>query len=186
MASHAILDISDAFISMAGSGTRLVVAGVAGIAHQDGWVAGFAPAGASMVHRESMRAIELSRRPAICVMAGDAIRAKQAFMICRLCVTTHACCRRALEHIVHMALGALEALVSAGQGKSRFGVVESRIRPAIRCVAGAAVLAKLPIVVVILGVTGVTTSWCAFKDAIDVTSGAGNCLVAPYQRESRF
>ena len=85
-----------------------------------------------------------------------------------------------------MALGALEALVSAGQGKSRFGVVESRIRPAIRCVTGAAVLAKLPIVVVVLGMTGVTTGWCAFKDAIDVTSGAGNRLVAANKGESGF
>ena len=85
-----------------------------------------------------------------------------------------------------MALCTLERLVSTGQWESRFRVVESCICPAIWRVTGAAVLAELSIVMVVLGVTGITTCWCAFEGAIDVTLCAGNRLMAPNQRESGF
>jgi len=74
------------------------------------------------------------------------------------------------EYCIPMAAVAGQVGMSAGERE--FAVVERGRRPTIRGMAGLTGSAKLPFVLVVLGVAGVTIGWRAFEKSIDMTTSA--------------
>lgn len=166
----------------------VLVAAVAGVGLQVARVAGLAGAIASlaMVQREAVRLVELGRRPGGSSVAGGAVSGEQPGVEGRIAVTGDALLGCALEDIVHMALRAFYAGMRPGQLEGSLGVVETGIFPVVRCVAAAAICAKLALMSVILGMAGRTILWCSFEDAIDVAFIASYIGMRAGQLKSRF
>lgn len=73
------------------------------------------------------------------------------------------------EHPIGMALVTGQFGVRAGQREAGFGMIEIGRQPASGCVAGAAILAKLAFVVIILGVASVAVGRDPFEGIVHVT-----------------
>jgi hypothetical protein len=63
-------------------------------------------------------------------------------------------------------------------------MVETRITPAVGAMTGSAVRPKAPAMVIIRGMTGITTCRCAAKNAIGMTGGTAQAIVPACQRKA--
>ena len=107
-------------------------------------------------------------------MAGRAIGAKQAPVEGRVAMTGNALFRRTFEYIIHVTLGAVDLQVGTSEREGRLGVVESGWLPSFRSVTQGAILTKLAIVLVILGMAGVAVLRSVFKEGGGVAILAGD------------
>lgn len=96
-------------------------------------------------------------------------------------------CRRAFEHdpgrTGYVTLGAGKSLVSAGQRKRRFGMIERDRQPSVDRMAYRAILAQGSFVDIVFGVAAGTDHRRSFEDIVNMASGAFNGQVFARQRE---
>ena len=139
-----------------------------------------------MIEWKQVAKVEARRRPGIGGVTGLAVRAKGAAMVNGIGMTTHTISRRTLEDIVGMTFGAGRVDVRASQGKGRLAVIEGCLLPIRWCVAASAVRAELPLVFVVLEVTGDTILGRALVHLIHVTRLALRCRVLAEQWKGRL
>jgi hypothetical protein len=76
---------------------------------------------------------------------------------------------RAFVHAIHMAGGTGNIRMQSGERESCLAVIEGRVLPHSRGMAGGAVRTELAIMSIVHGVTGKTILWRAFEDIILMT-----------------
>lgn len=122
-------------------------------------------------------------------VTSPTIRTELAVMRVVLLMTGVAVCRRALEHIVDMALGARDLGVSARQLEGRQVVIEIGRGPACDRVAGGTILPKAAAVRIALFMAGeaVFGRRCEIRQRLRVVmaSVAGEASVLPGERECK-
>ncbi len=116
-------------------------------------------------------------------MAGTAVRTEPATVGVVISMAGIAVGGCAPEDVVDMTTCTGDSDMFAGQFEGEQVVVDGGRQPTRRRMAGAAIRTKLSIVLVILGMAGVTTGRCAFEDVVDVASLAGDRDMFTFQFE---
>jgi len=138
------------------------------------------------VGRLRMRETKLCRRPARRVMAFCAGHSrKQALVERRVLMTRRTFHRRTLEYIIDVALFTGHCGMRAIQLEGGKVMVKGGWLPAFGGMAGAAILAKRAIMVIVFLMAGKAGSRRAFENLVDVTGGAFHCKMFAFQLESR-
>lgn len=182
VASEAVAKVSDALFLVFFGNLALIVAGVAVKGSQRAGMAIAAASRPAVVHGETVRTIVIDRHPGGGVVTGTAIRQEQASMNSRFCVARLAFGRCSAVSAA-VAARAGQAGVRPGQREARARVVKGDVRPVVGLVTGCAVRTKLPVVMVIPGVTGYTGGGRAAEFPARVTGGALHSLVRAGQGE---
>ena len=97
----------------------------------------------------ALRVVEGRALPGVGLMAGAAIRAELPLVLVVFLVAVDARLRRALVDVVGVALDAVHLDVLAGEREGALRVVEGRALPGVGLMAGAAIRAELPLVLVV-------------------------------------
>jgi len=189
MATHAILNIGDAFFAVLARDTRgiVLVAAIAGvgfeIARQSMASGARDPAPFAVIERE--RVLECRAFPRRGSMALNTVGAKLTAMHLRFRMAGHTRLWRAFEDVVDMALGAGHIDVRADQLENRQVVIELGLFPIFGRMALAAICAVCALVLVILTVAVHARLRRAFQDAIHVTLVARHWHMLAHQLERR-
>ena len=113
------------------------------------------------------------------------IRPKCARMEGRLRMTRNAICWSPFILTGLMTLSAFHIAMFAGQRECRRVVVKCDIDPAGRHMAGGTSGSELPVMVIILGMTGITILRRAFVDTVCMAGTTGNICVFANERKCR-
>ena len=97
----------------------------------------------------ALRVVEGRALPGVGLMAGAAIRAELPLVLVVFLVAADTRLRRALVDVVGVALDAVHLDVLAGEREGALRVVEGRALPGVGLMAGAAIRAELPLVLVV-------------------------------------
>ena len=116
-------------------------------------------------------------------MAGATVVAILSIVL--IFMASNALCGCALIHTVLMTFLAFQLRMLSHKRKSSVVVIEVYIAPAIWGVAGTTICAKLPIMLVIVGVAGITVLRCTLEYSIYVTGLALDVFMSPGQCEAR-
>jgi hypothetical protein len=117
-------------------------------------------------------------------VADTAIGAVCSIMFVFIGVTRNTLRGCALIHAIFMALGALQLRVMPNQWERSVVMIECCIAPTTGIVAGSAVCAKLAVVGILCGMTGVAICGRAFINTIAVAGTAWSIRVQSGQREA--
>ena len=90
------------------------------------------------------------------------------------------------EDVAGVALRTIQVNMRTGEGETGLGMVEARRQPGIGSVALAAILTKLTIVGIVLGVAGKTRGIQGREDVIDMALRASQGGMGAGQRELGF
>ena len=120
------------------------------------------------------------------VMTGTAVRAELPIVLILASVTGVTIRGRSLIHATDMTGCALDTRVFARQRESRVAMIEIHIRPAACHMTGTAVRTKLPIMLILASVTGITIRGRSLIHAIDMAGSTLHTRVFACQRESCF
>ena len=180
MTLNTVLEIGDAFLHMlrADPGFVMFMAAIAGITRQVRGVTGGAggrPA-FTVVQREGMLSLKRGRRPGACAVAGDTVRAEFAGMFSRFGMAGNAGGIQPLEPAVLMAILTSRIQMFACQGEIGTAVIEFRIPPAGWIMAGRAIGAELPFMLILVLMAGITILGCGGK--VRPGTGAGVAFFA--------
>lgn len=126
------------------------MASIASVRSKTARMAGCATCAAAMPQWKGVLPIKLRRDPCGCAVTGGAVCAKQAGVKRRLGMTGNTCRRQPFELSAAMTALTSHAHVRARQREVAAAVVEGRVFPVGRIVAGGAVRSKLTAVFVIL------------------------------------
>jgi hypothetical protein len=118
-------------------------------------------------------------------MAGTTIRTERAGVESRIAMTRGAVCRDSLKLSVCMTLCTGDSCMTIGQWKTRAIVVEGRVFPTARTMAGGTIRAELPVMFIVRAVTGKTICGCACEDVILMTCLASRFRVFAFEFEYR-
>ena len=102
----------------------------------------------------------------------------------RISVTASTISGCAFEGIIFVTFFAGHADVRTSQLEDRKIMVKTGRIPGLSFMAGAALLAKFTLMLIIFFVTGKTCSWCALIDIADMASNAFRLYMFPIQLES--
>jgi len=132
------------------------------------------------------RMIHHRRLPAIRRMTGCTQRSKLSIMSIILDMTGDAIHWRTFENAIDVATFAGNSRVPAIEMECEFRMIDIGRLPAGRGMARRAVGSKLTLVRIIIGMTGGAVHGCAFEDAIDMATFAGNRGMFSIKLECEF